>query len=177
MGEGRRAVRAMPLIAVVSACLALAGIYGAWDWGRREGYWGTSDELARLSSQEVIAPDEGLASRVVDRSPHRALLGKPRPQWVEVEIAPSPGSGAPATADGLSHQLRAKATRAGWAIDEECMPDLLWCARRIDAEGLTLFMTVSASQGAEPKSSERMSGEADRADTESGVLRVRMQYL
>lgn len=177
MTEKHSPARARGRIAVlITALLLLASSWGAWEWGRQQELWGASDEVYRLLDQELISSaEDGVSVRIVGRSPHRGILGKSKPLWVEAELAPSPSS--PMSAEELSEGLRDRADAQGWAIDEECAPELLWCARRMDDSGRTLFMTVSAAQESEPITSERMSGESHRVDIVSGALRVRMQYL
>lgn len=178
MTEKKHLGKTLLLLAVVSLCLALLGSYALWEWGRNEGYWGNSDVLCHLSAQKVITSGDGLDARIVERSGHRGLLEKPRPQWLEVEMTQSASSAAPPTSSGLSAQLREKASSTGWTIDEECAPELLWCARSTDEDGHSLFMTVTpSSQHKELNSPPMESGKSDHNEIAPTALRVRIQYL
>ncbi|QPK81945.1 hypothetical protein G7Y41_03785 [Schaalia sp. ZJ405] len=162
---------------IVTVIVLLASSWGIWEWGRRKDFWGTSDTMSYLSEQMIVSDDADFVSRIVDRSEHQSLFGKLHPQWVEAQISAVPGSGGTSSVDDLSQRLHRQALSEGWAIDDECSPDFLWCARRMDDSGQTLFMTVTAGQNTELKTTERMSGESERSDDSSVALRVRMQYL
>ncbi|MCD4556647.1 hypothetical protein [Schaalia sp. lx-100] len=177
MKKQRRVTSWRRITAIITLLVFFASSWGIWEWGRREEHWGTSDSISHLSQQIMAIKDSDFHTRIVDRSAHRSIFGKNHPQWVEAQILPAPKSLNPYQIDALSQRLHTKVTSEGWAIDEKCAPDFLWCARRMDDTGKTLFMTVKPEQSSELTNSERMSGESEDPDDNSVVLRLRMQYL